>query len=231
MYTIGIMVEFKLGERCEFQEELTNIRKILIDKLSITSLEEGVYAHGYPHIIKLHILNEIQKAEQIVHRIKNSLNNGHEAILNGLIDEWNIRLSVVQSSVRCVEPILRVRRIILEQFQNALDAQLAQSIKPHLNEHIAKYWLKSAEIARKANMFQQAYIYILKAEQYKPMELFIEKAKLYWAKEEQEHAFNTLKRGIEEHFHDASTFKDMEPTVRKIERYFIVLYISYIRTY
>lgn len=34
-----------------------------------------------------------------------------------LIEEWDIRIKVVQSSVRVTEPILRLRRIILEQSQ------------------------------------------------------------------------------------------------------------------
>lgn len=46
-------------------------------------------------------------------------------------------------------------------------------------------------------MYQQAYINLLNAEKYKPVGLFIEKAKLHWARGEQEIAFSILKRGIE----------------------------------
>lgn len=91
-------------------------------------------------------------------------------------------------------------------------------MKETLDKHISNYWMKSAESARKAGIFQQAYIYIMRAEQYKPIELFVEKAKLYWAKEDQELSFNTLKRGMEEYFPDAISFKNMQPAIRREER-------------
>lgn len=48
--------------------------------------------------------------------------------------------------------------------------------------------------------FQQAYSNILTAEELKPKGLFIEKAKLHWAKSENDAALTTLKRGIEQTF-------------------------------
>lgn len=41
-------------------------------------------------------------------------------------------------------------------------------------------------------------MYILNAEEYNPEELFIEKAKIYWARGQQEQSFTTLRRGLEE---------------------------------
>lgn len=41
-------------------------------------------------------------------------------------------------------------------------------------------------------------MYILNAEEYQPEELFIEKAKMYWARGQHEHAFTTLRRGLED---------------------------------
>lgn len=52
-----------------------------------------------------------------IHRIK-ELQDGDSAcseILDDLIKEWNLRLRLVQSSARTVEPVLRLRRILLEQ--------------------------------------------------------------------------------------------------------------------
>lgn len=46
-------------------------------------------------------------------------------------------------------------------------------------------------------MHQQAYTYTLKAEEYAPPTLFLEKAKLHWLREEHEQAFHSLKRGLE----------------------------------
>ena len=66
--------------------------------------------------------------------------------------------------------------------------------------------------------FQQAYTNIMTAENYKPKGLFIEKAKLLWAKVEPEGALNTLKRGIEHHFPEAATFKSMPQDTRREDR-------------
>lgn len=210
------LLHFRNGNRLGFNEEISKMQKTLADMLTVTSIEEGVYRHGYPNIIKLHIVNELQKTEELIYDIKDVLDkNKCEEAINNLMEEWDLRLKTTQASVRVFEPVLRLRRIILEQSQMILTSE---NVKQILNLHIAKYWLKSAEIARTAGNFQQAYIYILQAERYKPKELFIEKAKLYWAKEEQELAFGTLKRGIEEHFPDAGTFKEMDQSLRKTDR-------------
>jgi len=54
-------------------------------------------------------------------------------------------------------------------------------------------------------LYQQAYTYMLNAEKYQLKELFVEKAKLYWEKGEQDPAFFTLRRGLEEHFSNVET--------------------------
>lgn len=46
-------------------------------------------------------------------------------------------------------------------------------------------------------MHQQAYTYLIKAEEYVPTTLFLEKAKLHWLREEHEQALTTLQRGLE----------------------------------
>lgn len=58
--------------------------------------------------------------------------------------------------------------------------------------------MKSIELARNAEMYQQAQLFILKAESYSPPDLFIEKTKLHWVKGDQAACFNILSRGIEE---------------------------------
>jgi hypothetical protein len=55
-------------------------------------------------------------------------------------------------------------------------------------------------VLRRDGLYQQAYTSILNAEKFQLKELFVEKAKLYWEKGEQDPAFFTLRRGLEEHF-------------------------------
>lgn len=41
-------------------------------------------------------------------------------MINTLLSEWRLRLAVVQSDVRTIEPLLRLRRILLQQTQVTL---------------------------------------------------------------------------------------------------------------
>lgn len=52
-------------------------------------------------------------------------------------------------------------------------------------------------------MHQQAYSYTIKAEEYAPPCLFLEKAKLHWLRLEHEQALTTLKRGLESFITDS----------------------------
>ncbi|KAH9628521.1 hypothetical protein HF086_008041 [Spodoptera exigua] len=108
-------------------------------------------------------------------------------ILNQLLDEWRLRLSVVQSDVRTIEPLLRLRRILLQQTQQLLEPTHPVTAS-RLKACIGDLWLQSAKHARKAGIFQQSYMYVLNAEEYQPEELFIEKSKMYWARGQHEHA-------------------------------------------
>lgn len=67
-----------------------------------------------------------------------------------------------------------------------------------IDEYIGNSLMKSIELARNAEMYQQAQLFILNAESYSPPDLFIEKTKLHWVKGDQAACFNILSRGIEE---------------------------------
>ena len=64
-------------------------------------------------------------------------------------------------------------------------------------------------------LYQQAYTYMLNAEKYHLKELFVEKAKLYWEKGEQDPAFFTLRRGLEEHFPSVENPDSSSTTTRR----------------
>jgi hypothetical protein len=56
---------------------------------------------------------------------------------------------------------------------------------------------------------------MLNAEKYQLKELFVEKAKLYWEKGEQDPAFFTLRRGLEEHFPNVENPDSSSGTARQ----------------
>ncbi|GBP59965.1 hypothetical protein EVAR_84465_1 [Eumeta japonica] len=82
-----------------------------------------------------------------------------------------------------------------------------------LKTHIGNLWLESAKHARKAGNIQQANMYILNAEQYRPVQLFIEKAKIYWARGLQDQAFTTLKRALDDSYPDTNTMTNDEKKI------------------
>lgn len=67
---------------------------------------------------------------------------------------------------------------------------------------------------------QQAYTYLLQAELYSPPELFLEKAKLHWLREEQEQALVTLKRGLGELLTEGSS--NESPNYLSVEQRLVV---------
>ncbi|XP_013143582.1 PREDICTED: serine/threonine-protein kinase ATR-like isoform X2 [Papilio polytes] len=171
----------------------------LLSQMDGKSRGESALRNGYQSVLGLHIVKEAEHAEEVLCRLKN-LRDGDregEAILSQLLEEWRRRLALVQSDVRTVEPLLRLRRILLQQTQELLEPTHPMTSN-RLKASIGDLWLQSAKHARKAGIYQQSYMYILNAEEYHPEELFIEKSKMYWSRGQQEHAFTTLRRGLDE---------------------------------
>ncbi|XP_012230547.1 serine/threonine-protein kinase ATR [Linepithema humile] len=179
--------------------DLLSLKKNLVQLLEDAS-RPGVYQQSYSHIMKLHILNEFDKAVSMM------LNNAES--LPTILEEWEERGQLLRAS-RGVEFVLSMRRATLD-----LAVQLEQ--KTHntensmLKQEIGKIWLKSAKIARKAGFHQQAYMHILSAsDSCPPQPLYIEQAQLYWQKGCQEDAFTTLKRCFSNCFQPAQYYKQL----------------------
>lgn len=61
------LLYFKQGQRKDFKLELDVIRTNLMCNLTNVTMENGAYQQAYQHIIKLHILNEFENVENLVH--------------------------------------------------------------------------------------------------------------------------------------------------------------------
>lgn len=172
-------------------------------KMNLVSLLEdasrpGAYQQCYSYIMKLHILNEFDKA------VSTMLTDIEQ--LSTIFEEWEKRGQLVRAS-RGVEFVLSMRRATLDlavQLQNEMN----NSENSVLKQEIGKIWLKSAKIARKSGLHQQAYMYILSAsDSCPPQQLYIEQAQLYWQKGCQEDAFTTLKRCFANCFQPSPYYK------------------------
>ncbi len=186
-----------------FSTEVQTARQDILNILRASESQEGAYFKDYPEIIKIHLIDEFEKAEECVEKIKNTPNvEFAEKNLQALIDHWNDRLVFLQPTPAIVEPILCIRRILMSETKNILKnvftGESFQRLDALLNAEIGKLWIKSTRYSCKNKTFQQAHLYILNADTYQPKELFLEKAKYYWQKGDQINAIKVLDRGTRE---------------------------------
>ncbi|XP_030746712.1 serine/threonine-protein kinase ATR-like isoform X2 [Sitophilus oryzae] len=191
------LVYIKKGERDLFKSTLESIKRQQVESFGSASLEEGAYQHGYNYITRLHCLNELEQIEKTLSELflKPNDKNYAEKIMKKLSYEWQLRIKVVQTSVRILEPLLCVRRVALNLGREIVKKKVPQAVT-FFDGLLGESWLQSVTVARNAGVHQQAYTYVLDAEKYAPPKLFIEKAKLHWLREEHEEALITLKRGL-----------------------------------
>ncbi|KAK4874516.1 hypothetical protein RN001_013876 [Aquatica leii] len=186
------------GKNDEFNNALNMLSIAQVELLGAASLKEGAYQRGYSYVARLHAINELKQIGAMIQELCIRPNDHKvcETVIKKLMSEWELRLKVVQESIRIQEPILCLRRVGIQQAKQLLAEKVAPSL-PLLNSILGEAWLQSATIARTAGVHQQAFTYTLKADEYKPPRLFLEKAKLHWLREEHEQALSTLQRGLE----------------------------------
>ncbi|CAH0564186.1 unnamed protein product [Brassicogethes aeneus] len=192
------LLHVKNGKRDLFNQVIDEIKIQQVESLGASSMEMGVYQRGYSYISRLHAINELEQVEKCINELllKPNDKNYAEAIMKKLSMEWELRIKVVQESIRIIEPVLCLRRAALNMGKSIIEEKAPVGVK-FFNALLGESWLMSAKTARSAGIHQQAYTYTIKAEEYAPQRLFLEKAKLHWLREEHEQALTTLKRGLE----------------------------------
>jgi serine/threonine-protein kinase ATR len=117
-------------------------------------------------------------------------------VLKTLIKELDSRKMVLQTSTPIIDVSLSVRRVMLLQLEKKLTKIFKNNefgqIKKFIDEEVGKTWIESVKITCKQKMFAQAHAFIMEADVYKPQELFIEKAKYYWMRDEKASALRIL---------------------------------------
>uniref|UniRef100_A0A1A9WZ82 Serine/threonine-protein kinase ATR n=1 Tax=Glossina brevipalpis TaxID=37001 RepID=A0A1A9WZ82_9MUSC len=195
-----------------FQEQLDNIRSnILFNKRLCSGVNEYSYNHCYDEVIRLHMLDEVEKNKllinDIVSSIKRSIKTGdlkEECMLKieDFFNNWNARLNILQPKARVIEPVFCLRRNLLSETNRILknyenhNKELVKVVNDCVNKEIGKLWIRSGQMNREAGCLQQAQLSLMKAEPYKPLTLFLEKAKLMWKKGEQTYTFKLLEENI-----------------------------------
>ncbi|XP_076149495.1 serine/threonine-protein kinase ATR isoform X1 [Alosa pseudoharengus] len=178
-----------------FYEKLKIARKDQVVPLSAASFECGTYQRGYEYIVRLHMLCELE------HSFTNLLQQWQAASSEGAqkqggtedqmaMHNWDARLLMTQNSFRAKEPILALRRALLNLNQDRSSCE----------EQVGECWLKSSRVARRAGLHQTAFNALLNAENSHLSELFVEKAKWLWSKGDVHEALMVLQKGVQQCF-------------------------------
>lgn len=200
-----ILLDFRKANCEAFDMEINKSRSIILKVLRLTGDEQNCYHKGYANVMKLHLICEIEQAFSLITDIRAEEFTFEKSsnALKRLFDEWDCRLQYLQPSAKIIEPVLCLRRLILTEATNIIrkhvrDQKVFKLLEKDINDYVGALWIRSTALAREDGMHQQADLYILNAESYKPKSLFIEKAKLLWKKGDQTNSFKVLDRGIEE---------------------------------
>ncbi|KAJ7409859.1 hypothetical protein WISP_111676 [Willisornis vidua] len=174
-----LLLSAKKKNEAAFYETLKVVRAEQIVPLSAASFERGSYQRGYEHIIRLHMLCELEHS--IGPMFQQPDGDHSRDSLN-----WCARIEMTQNSYRAKEPILALRR-----------ALLSLSKSQDYSELVGQCWLQSARVARKAGHHQTAYNALLNAGESTLSELYVERAKWLWSKGEVHEALIVLQKGVE----------------------------------
>lgn len=203
---------FRNNQNEKFANEMEHARLSVLKLLKNTEVEHCAYQKGYPNIIKLQMLNEFENVQELVQ----NKNIEKCDFLEKLFSNWDSRLEFLQPTANTIEPILCLRRILLNEAKELVNRNHPDTnhsvMNTKINQYIAKLWIKSTELAAKAKMFQQARFYIISAEPYKPKELFIAKAKLFWENNDSLNTFKILESGIKDLLssNNVTDYKDLD---------------------
>ncbi|KAK3852062.1 hypothetical protein Pcinc_041331, partial [Petrolisthes cinctipes] len=227
-----ILLSVRARDLSAYHTSLSNLRTQQISSLSAASMEKWAYQRAYPCIIRLHMLteleemvsgvlwpnqtSEIRKKLYSASELKTALDCEQQPLtLDKLVERWDQRLRVVQTSHRYLEPILSFRRTLLVLGKGWLQ-ESNPSQSSAMDSQLERTWLHSARVARKAGHTQQGEWALLGAGISR--EVFVERAKWHWVKGEQHLAVTTLNHGIDKFFPDWDTYKSNSSESSKEER-------------
>ncbi|KAH8403296.1 hypothetical protein KR222_009973 [Zaprionus bogoriensis] len=180
--------------RQQFEALLDEMRSSVLEQLrSCSATQQRSYARAYDEVLKLHMLQELQCSQQLMEQLAEQ-SDGEQELMRSYFADWQSRLQLLQPQLRVLEPIYSFRRNILAELQRRLGERAA--LQPQLQTQLAQLWLQSAQINRNAGQLQRAHLYLMKAAEYKPLGLFVERAKLLWQKGDQVLAMNYLEEQL-----------------------------------
>ena len=203
-----LLLAAKVKDEAAFCSQLEMLRLEEMAPLSAASMEAGCYQRGYEHIVRLHMLNELEEGLHCLLNFEPAYKKpcvintaGRSRVdLSTLSRRWQARLQCCQLSYRYQNPILNLRRIIL---------QLASAERGLcVNTEVGQCWLQSARVARECGLLQTAQSSLLSATDFRLPEFHLEEAQWLWDRGDHDRAQSCLEKAAEVIFPDrASRFK------------------------
>ncbi len=179
-----------------FYQHLQTLHRHEVTGITAAAMEEAPYQRSYTHVVNLQVLNEVESIADLL-LLRTDL--PRIELLEELFTSWRTRSTFAQYSLESQEPVLKVRRALLELCSRRLKDAPGGLEKVAVNE-LGVNILISAKAARKAGQFSKAFNLLIDAERFPQPALFLERAKLLWTRHELEQAISVLKKGIQDHF-------------------------------
>ncbi|KAJ3040430.1 serine/threonine-protein kinase M1 [Rhizophlyctis rosea] len=199
-------------DEAAFSTGLRAARESLIVPLSAAGMES--YQRAYEDIQKLNMLHEVESF--VMHHIKQERRTSPSSDLDvaALPKAWDGRLKITVPSFKVREPVLNLRRILIDVWRYASDKNVFVVSKaltgfgrhrsPNAdiqaidsNSLVGSIWLQTAKTARKAGYPQPAYSAILHAAGLKTLQWHRERGKWLWDQGQTHKAMVELRRVTE----------------------------------
>ncbi|XP_027365272.1 serine/threonine-protein kinase ATR [Abrus precatorius] len=163
-------------------EKIALSKRALIAPLAAAGMDS--YMRAYPFVVKLHFLRELEDFHSLL---------GDDSFLeksfclddlafSKLVDNWESRLRLTQSSLWAREPLLALRRLVFGA--SGLGAQ------------VGNCWLQYSKLCRLAGHYETANRAILEAQASGAPNVHMEKAKLLWSTRRSDGAIAVLQQSL-----------------------------------
>lgn len=190
-----LLCKFRSEDVTTFWTEIEQARFSVMSNFKICDSEEAIYADNYNEIFHLHVLTEFEKFQSCYQLIKNSKASANTLrIVRDLVRELDSRMKLLQTTTTIIELSMALRRVLLLQLKKKISSISMDHVQvtKYIEDQVGKTWIECAKLATSQKMFAQAHAYLMEAEVYKPQELFIEKAKYLWVKDNKMAALRLL---------------------------------------
>ncbi|MCH83856.1 serine/threonine-protein kinase ATR-like, partial [Trifolium medium] len=163
-------------------EKIALTKMSLIASLAAAGMDS--YTRAYPFVVKLHFLRELEDFHTLLGDDSFLEKSFHldDPAFSKLVDNWENRLRITQSSIWAREPLLAFRRLIFGA--SGLGAQ------------VGNCWLQYSKLCRLAGHYETANRAILEAQASGAPNIHMEKAKLLWSTRRSDGAIAVLQQSL-----------------------------------